>query len=127
MPSVFPYIGYWGYDYGGEIGEEIESYDDGTTRRHRWSTFINKDINLKFEKLSKTERDAIEAFWIARKSGALNDHTFYIYNAEEVSAVDPAGASLVGRHTAYFPDKDYRFTREGRCRWSITLRVKFLD
>src|SRR5690349_262121 len=114
--AVFPYLGDWGYDFGGKVGEIIDEYDDGTNYRHRWSSFVTKDITLKFEKLTKTERDTIEAFWIARKSGALNDHSFILYNPEEVSTVDPAGISATGKHTGYFPDPGYRFTREGRCR-----------
>ena len=117
----------YGYQAGGRVGEIIESYDDGVVRRHRWSTFVTKELTLRFEKLTKTERDALEAFWIARKSGSLSDHTFYLYNPEEVSAIDLTGVSATGRHSAYFTEPEYSFTREGRCRWSIDLRVKLLD
>ena len=126
MPSVFPTLGSFGYTAEHGYREKLTSYNDGMYRRNLRSTFNHRHLVLEFKGIKQAEKDAIVSFFKARKSSAVDDQ-FYVYNPEETTVVDLSGASTTGRHTAIFLDDTLEFSRSGRCRWSGSTRVFFLN
>jgi hypothetical protein len=82
---------------------------------------------LRFEELSQTDCDAIDAFFRTRKSASGNGDQFFIYDPNAVSSIDLSGASATGRHTAIFLDSRIGFVRDGPNSYSGELSVLFLD
>lgn len=127
MPSVFPVMPSLGYSTGVEYKEALQVYDDLSYRRYLRSVTAHETRQLEFRGISQTDFDAIKSFFKARKAALTSDHPFYVYDADVVSAIDPTGVSATGRHTAIFLDAAMNFTREGRCRYSGSLAVLFLN
>lgn len=128
MPlSVFPVMTKLGYGTGLGYKENLRVYDNLSYRAYRRSNAAHKRRELNFERISSTDFAAIEAFFAARKVAASADYPFYFYDPNTVNAIDLTGVSATGRHTAIFLDSEMNFTRDGRCRYSGSLAVLFLD
>jgi hypothetical protein len=129
MPlAVFPVQPSYGYSSGVSFDEVMRVYADLSYRRYLKSSAAHKTRALQFEDLSQSEKDSIEAFFIARKqeTGA-NSGAFYCYDPDQVNQPDPTGTSTTGRHTAIFLDSEIDFTRDDACSYSGSVNVLFLD
>lgn len=129
MPlSVFPVQPSYGYSSGAAFEEIQRVYADLSYRRYLRASAAHKTRGLQFEDLSQSEKDTIEAFFIARKQDTGADNgKFYCYDPDVVNAPDLTGASSTGRHTAIFMDSEISFTRDDACSYSGSLNVLFLD
>jgi hypothetical protein len=128
MPTpVFPVMPSFGYSSGVSYDETQRVYADLSYRRYLKSTAAHKVRQLQFEELSQSEKDSIEAFFIARKQASSPGDQFFIYDPDLVNSIDSGGSSLTGRHTAIFLDSEINFTREDACSYSGSLNVLFLD
>ncbi|MCI0488919.1 MAG: hypothetical protein L0229_20195 [Blastocatellia bacterium] len=125
--AVFPVMPSFGYSSSVEFRETLRVYDDLNHRSYLKSTAAHTHRALSFEELSKTEKDSIEAFFIARKQASGSDREFFVYDPDEVDAIDISGVSTTGRHTAIFTDTGIAFTRSGPCTWSGQVNVLFLN
>jgi hypothetical protein len=111
----FPYLGSWGMTDETDYRSILRDYDDGSFREYRKSTFKHRIVTIPFKSLSKTKRDAIEAFYIANR---FVDITLYVW--PEATAVG-SGTS----HTARMRGP-LIFTNESSCRYSTQLVFKLL-
>lgn len=127
MPAVFPVQARIGYGGAVEYREHQRVYDDLSYRVNRRSTAAHEKRSLSLTNISQAQFDAVKAFFKARKSAAASDYAFYVYDPDAVSSIDLTGSSATGRHTAIFTDPEMQYTRVGRCRYSLTLNVLFLD
>lgn len=127
MPTVFPHMGSIGYSAGHGYRQVMRHYDNGAYRRYRRSTFNHKELVLNFEGVKESVKNDVVTFFNARMAAASSDFEFYVYNPEEVSTVDGSGQSATGRHLAIFADDELQVTRDGKCRWSFTIRMKLLN
>lgn len=127
MPQVFPVMPCYGYGSGVSFDEIQRVYPDLSYRRYLKSTSPHKTRALKFDDLSQSEKDVIEAFFIARKQAVAPNDQFYVYDPDQVSSIDLTGTSTTGRHTAIFLDSECNFTRDDACTYSGSLNVLFLD
>lgn len=128
MPEVFPYFSQIGYESSHGYRENLREYDDGTYRRYLRSVFNHRKLTLKFTSISKTKMETIRDFFNGRKS-STSDSEFIIYDRDETDLAGPdlSGMDPVGQHKAMFLDSEIVFTREGKCRWGTTVRVKLLS
>ena len=127
MPSVFPVMPSYGYGAGVSFEEILRVYADLSYRRYLRANAAHKTRALKFDELSQSEYDSIEAFFVARKQAAAPGDQFYVYDPNVVNSIDGTGASTTGRHTAIFLDSEISFTRDDACSYSGSLNVLFLD
>ena len=111
----FPYLGSWGGTDETDYRSILREYDDGSFREYRKSTFKHRIITIPFKGISKTQRDAIEAFFITNR---FVDFTLYFW--PEATAVG-TGAS----HTARFRGP-LIFTNQSICRYDTSLTFKLL-
>jgi hypothetical protein len=122
--GVFPYIGSWGSTKEVRLARTTHVYDDGTYRTYRRSGTVVQQLDLKISAVSKSDRDAIDSFFQARMASTTQaGFEFYLYDPDDVSAVDPTGASSTGRHAAIFVTESLRWTRDGGCRWSTSVPI----
>lgn len=119
--AIFPYLGSYGGSDETDFEGVIRDYEDGTEREYYKSTFKKRTIELPLNNLSKTKRDAIEAFYIANKKLDI-----LIYLWPETSTVDLTGTATTGRHTARIRSP-LRFTNRGSCSYDTTLTFKLKD
>ena len=127
MPAVFPHFGSLGYSAGHGYRQVMRHYDDGKYRRYRRSAFNHKELTLNFEGVKESVKNDVVNFFNARMAAASNDFEFYVYNPEETSTIDLTGTATTGRHLAIFADEELQVTRDGKCRWSFTVRMKLLN
>lgn len=129
MTAVFPFIGSYGYSFKRHMSQFLRELEDGTYRRYRRSTVIQKSCNLQVKDVRRTTRDAINTMWeAAQNTAAIGTYEFYFYSPEEVdiSGFDILGISATGRYKAIFLDPDLVWTRTGSCRWSTALNIKIV-
>jgi hypothetical protein len=127
MPTVFPIEAHFGSDHGIEAPEFFRRYADGTYRRVLEANVMTRDIRLVLKNMGESERDALDAFFTARKLSTGSGCEFYIYDFDEVDDIDLTGASTTGRHLAVFLDKRITIPRNGPCSWSCSLSIALLD
>lgn len=125
--AVFPVMCSLGYGTGVSFDEILRIGPDLSYRRYSKSSVPRKTRALKFDELSQSEYDSIEAFFIARKQATGTGSEFIVYDPNVVNSIDPTGASPTGRHTAIFLDSEINFTRDDQCSYSGSLNVLFLD
>ncbi len=116
-----------GYGSGVEFKEILRVYPNRTYRRYLKNNAAHETRKLVFESLSQSKYDSIISFFIARKQQTGSDQEFYLYDPDEVSAIDPTGVSTTGRHTAIFLDSVIEFTRSGRCSYSGEINILLLN
>lgn len=126
MPSVYPVMTSIGYQAGDEYTALLRRYADGSYRRWMNGTFDWAMRTLQHKDIKQANRDLIRAFFKARWSSS-NDFEFYLYDPEEVSAIDLTGVITTGRHTAIFIEPKLEFTRSGKCRWSCEVPIALLN
>ena len=116
MPNTFPYLGSYGGVDKTEYRSILEVYDDGTQREYRKSTFKHREITIPLRQLTKTKRDAIEAFYIANRFLVI---TLYVW--PEATAVG-SGPS----HNARIVNP-LEISNDSSCRYSTSLTFRLLD
>ena len=116
MPNTFPYLGsYSGTDETDYPGV-IHDYADNTSREYYVSSAKKRTVTIPFTNVSKTKRDAIEAFYIANKK---LDITLYVW--PEATAVG-SGPS----HTARIRGS-LSITNNSSCSYSMSLSFMLKD
>jgi hypothetical protein len=118
MPKAFPFLGSYGGSDSSDFPGVIRDYDDGTEREYYKTNFKQRTIEMPLRNLSKTKRDAIEAFYVANKKLDV-----YVYVWPEATTADPTGAATTGRHTARIRGP-LTFTNKGSCSYDTTLTFK---
>lgn len=113
MPNTFPYLGsYSGTDETDYPGI-IRDYPDNSEREYYTSAAKTRTIVIPFTNISKTKRDAIEAFYNANKK---LDITLFIWPEATVVGT---GTS----HTARIRGP-LTFTNNSSCSYSTSLTFK---
>lgn len=116
MPNTFPYLGSYSGTDETDYRSILHEYDDGGFREYRKSTFKHRTIVIPFTNISKTKRDAIEAFY---NTNRFLDITLYFH--PEATAVG-TGTS----HTARIRGP-LTFTNNSSCSYSCSLTFKLLN
>lgn len=128
MPTgVFPTLGYFGGTKEEGASRFTRVYADGTYRTNLRSATVVDAIEIKISGAPKTERDAVQTFFVARVTAVtIAGFEFYVYDGDLVDTVDLMGASATGRRVGIFLDERLKWSRDGTCRWSSTARIQLV-
>lgn len=125
--AVFPYLGSYGYSGETDAPGVLRLYPNLGYRFYKRAAVDKDMVTLVFKRYNQTKFDAIRAFFKTNRF-----LTFTIYDPSSgVTAVDGAGASSTGRHTAIFAADDgsppkLTWSSIGRCVYDIEVSVIFL-
>lgn len=120
--GVFPFIGSYGTGWTTRYPDFVREYNDGDTDVYEQGADFSHYITINVKAVRKTMRNSIHTFWMTKK--AASDKEFYIYNPDEISSVDLTGATTTGRWIGLFVEQEINWTRDGRCRYSTTIKIK---
>lgn len=123
--AVFDFIGFFGEKNTQGVERFTKTFADGTFRTYLEGGGVALgERQLVVDEVSKTERNYIAAFHLARNQATtLANYKFTMYDSDVVNHADPTGASSTGRLEAIFLDDKITWNRVGPCRWSTNLRV----
>jgi len=112
----FPYLGSWGMTDETDYRSIRREYDDLSFREYRKSTAKHRTIVIPFKSISKTKRDAIEAFY---NTNRFLDITLYVWPE----------ATVVGTGTSHTARilGPLIFTNQSNCRYDTSLTFKLLN
>lgn len=114
--AVFPYLGSFGGTDDTDYRSVLHEYDDLSFREYRKSTAKHRTITIPFTSISKTKRDAIEAFYVANRFLTI---TLYVWpEATAVGAGTSHNAVIRGPLT---------ITNQSTCRYDASLTFLLLD
>jgi hypothetical protein len=112
----FPYLGHWGMTDESDYRSILRVYDDGSYREYRKSTFKHRIVTIPFKGISKTKRDAIEAFY---NTNRFIDITLYVWpEATVVGTGTSHTARIVGA---------LLFTNQSNCRYDTQVTFRLLN
>ena len=112
----FPVLGSYGGSDTTEYKSILETYDDGTQREYRKSTFKHRTIVIPLKNISKTKRDTIESFYNTNKFLTIS---LYVWpESTAVGSGTPHTARIIGPLV---------ITNESTCRYSLELTFRLLD
>jgi hypothetical protein len=111
--ATFPYLGSYSGTDETDFEGIIRDYADNSEREYYKSPAKKRTITVPFTNISKTKRDAIEAFYVANKK---LDITLYVWPEATAVGTGPS-------HTARIRGP-LVFTNNSSCSYSCSLTFK---